>query len=1006
MVQLSIQAINNQNLFSNHYLENLIQKNGEWRSNDHKAAFDEIKRIYEAEKLFLEDLNESQLEKRFFRRIFKVLLPDFEVQAGTESQDFPDYAFFTDAVALNTAHSNKGNRSFYKNAFAIGEVKRWDANLDRFGKDKHNKNRNPSFQIWLYLHETEPKWGILSNGRLWRLYHQDKFMDSYYEVDLVTILEEDDTDAFRYFYYFFRREAFLPSPRGEIFLEKVLKGSENYATEIGEDLKENVYRAMKIIAEGFFNHPYNRLDKHDEKARLEVQSTTMRLLYRFLFLLYAEGKGLLSGSAYLESPYSLYSIKKKIKEEKDSGKIIFQEGSRYWTELQDLFGLIDHGNEELGIPAYNGGLFDSERNPNLLRWKIGDRYIADAVDLLSRSRVNGETRGFVDYSTLDIRHLGSIYEGLLEYKLRVAEQDMVATGGKRREWVTLEDFNSKRKQKKTFSDFDPFDRVKKGELYLSTDKGERKATGSYYTPDYIVNYIVKNTIDPVVDERWQKARACNESLIDATLSVKVLDPAMGSGHFLVGALDHLSARMMEAVRREIESGRIAENEREQYTLEWAKREVASHCIYGVDLNDLAVELAKVSLWLKTIAKDKPLSFLDHRLKCGNSLIGAKMEDLGEYPKAEKKGEKTKVIPPMFIEKMVSKIKEISDIGDETLDNIKDKERLFNELKASEEFQKIKALCNLHTSLYFGNEIPPEKVIKEKSPEEIYHNLVWAVKYAEDWTKRSNRPWFREAQRIAEEKSFFHWDLEFPEIFFEEGEVKENPGWDCVVGNPPYGISFDEQEKPYLETFYPSFARNNDIYTAFSELSLKLSRDMGHSSFIIPNTFILGAYFDKLKYFFIKNAHVERIVDFGFVMLFPDPNVYSAIYFCKKDPFSEFKNYISKIEEAIIENGTVKINLSIEVNLSELPIERWKPSHPITIKAQKVSIKVDDIAHVKDVGLNYWTVGRGKKRGESIGSRILYDGLQQSEKDIPFLKGSDFNRYDAPNPRGHWLRHNY
>jgi len=112
MVQLSIQAINNQNLFSNHYLENLIQKNDEWRSNDHKTAFDEIKRIYEAEKLFLEDLNESQLEERFFRRIFKVLLPDFEVQAGTESQDFPDYAFFTDAVALNTAHSNKGNRSF------------------------------------------------------------------------------------------------------------------------------------------------------------------------------------------------------------------------------------------------------------------------------------------------------------------------------------------------------------------------------------------------------------------------------------------------------------------------------------------------------------------------------------------------------------------------------------------------------------------------------------------------------------------------------------------------------------------------------------------------------------------------------------------------------------------------------------------------------------------------------------------------------------------------------
>ncbi|HIE31317.1 MAG TPA: hypothetical protein EYP67_02910 [Methanosarcinales archaeon] len=112
MVQLSIQAVNNCNLFSNHYLEDLIRKNDEWRSNDHKAVFDEIKKIYDAEKPFIEDLNESQLEERFFRRIFKVVLPDFEVQAGTESQDFPDYAFFEDANALDTAHLNKGSRLY------------------------------------------------------------------------------------------------------------------------------------------------------------------------------------------------------------------------------------------------------------------------------------------------------------------------------------------------------------------------------------------------------------------------------------------------------------------------------------------------------------------------------------------------------------------------------------------------------------------------------------------------------------------------------------------------------------------------------------------------------------------------------------------------------------------------------------------------------------------------------------------------------------------------------
>lgn len=273
MVQLSIQAVNNQNLFSNRYLENLIRNNDEWRSNDHKTVFDEIKKIYDDEKPFLEDLNESQLEKSFFSRIFNVILPDFEVQAVTESHDFPDYAFFEDTNARDAAHRDKGRRSFYQNAFAVGEVKRWNTNLDRPGKGKHVKNMNPSFQIWVYLHETEPEWGVLSNGRLWRLYHQDKLMNSYYEVDLVTILENEDIDAFKYFYYFFRREAFFPSQKGAIFLENVLMGSEKYATDIGEDLKENVYRAMKILADGFFCHPANGLDRNDENARSEVQNT-------------------------------------------------------------------------------------------------------------------------------------------------------------------------------------------------------------------------------------------------------------------------------------------------------------------------------------------------------------------------------------------------------------------------------------------------------------------------------------------------------------------------------------------------------------------------------------------------------------------------------------------------------------------------------------------------------------------------------------------------------------
>ncbi len=1015
MVQLSIQAVNNQNLFSNHYLKNLIRNNDEWRSNDHKTVFDEIKKIYNAEKPFLEDLNESQLEERFFRRIFKIMLPDFEVQAITESQDFPDYAFFEDTNALDAAHLNNERRSFYQNAFAIGEVKRWDTNLDRFGKGKHDKNTNPSFQIWLYLHETEPEWGVLSNGRLWRLYHQDKLMDSYYEVDLVTILEKGDIDAFKYFYYFFRREAFFPSQKGAIFLENVLMGSEDYATEIGEDLKENVYRAMKILAEGFFCHPANGLDRNDEKVRSEVQSTTMRLLYRFLFLLYAEGKGLLSGSAYIESPYSFYSIKNKIKEEKDSRNAILEEGSRYWTELQDLFGLIDAGNETLGIPAYNGGLFDSERNPNLLKWRIGDRYLADAIDLLSRSDVrNGGRRlGFVDYSSLDIRHLGSIYEGLLEYRMRVAETDMVATGGKKKEWVSLEDFNSSRKRKKNFSDFDLFDRVKKDELYLSTDKGERKATGSYYTPDYIVNYIVKNTIDPVVDERWQKASERNESRIDATLSVKVLDPAMGSGHFLVGALEHISARLMEAVRIEAESGRIPDDAKDRYTLEWAKREVASHCIYGVDLNYLAVELAKVSLWLKTIAMDKPLSFLDHRLKCGNSLIGARLADLKEYPSSERRGKKTKAkdhtlpsfVSKLFIDHLIGKIGELERISDDSLSNIKRKEQVFGEFRQLPEYRKAKAIADVHTAVYFGNEVGETA---NKKPEDVYHDIVWAIKGDEaEWRRKTNRPWFRGAQQIAEDKSFFHWDLEFPEAFFEDGGVKDNPGWDCVIGNPPWGIKIKEGDREFMLDLYPQV---ND-FESFQYLSVKaihLLKNRSKHSYIVPNTFALNVLATKFRTWLLDNGSLTHILDFSDVTVFGDPNVRSLVYVFEKGLMDESCTIVEYRKGGLFEKRLVKHNTLLMAREWTQFLKLEEPLSDLIQNMKEKSIFLDRITESKQGYIPYRYTTLKKRFGDDAARRIRDNREWHSDQKLDEnhkreLQGGDVSRYGV-DWSGTWVKY--
>ena len=853
MPQISLTSYRNSNLFSKYYLDKYLDTHPEWGKNDHIVVFEQIKALYLREAALLETLNEKQLEEHFFKPIFSLLGFEFEVTEKTRSREFPDYAFFSDRKSRDDAIVHKNTRDFFTNAIAIGEVKQWKVNLDRIGKDEYNRSLNPSLQLRIYLIDTQPRWGILSNGRLWRLYCKDRPRDAYLEVDLPSLIASNDSEAFKFFYYFFRKDAFIPSKEGAAFLDRIIKGSRDYASKIGDNLKENVYWAMKRIAEGFIERKSNHLDIKDPATLERVQKNTMILLYRFLFLLYAEGRGLLdlNDQHYLHY-YSFHSITHGVAEILDGP--VDQGYDTYKTtlqvELKDRFQIVDQGSEALGItrdvcyiPPYNGGLFDPAKHPDLEQWQIGDRYLAVAIDLLSRSELKDGHRDFVDYSTLAIRHLGSIYEGLLEYKLRVAESDLVVGDGG---WISLEDYNKTRKQKKAFTDFDENNRVSAGHLYLVTDKGERKATGSYYTPDYIVDYIVNNTVGPVVADKWKEAQEKNESFIDATLSVNVLDPAMGSGHFLVGTVEFLSQKLLEAVTLEYEAGKIPDPT--QYTDGWARREVVSHCIYGVDLNDLAVELAKVGLWLTTISRDKPLSFLDHRLKQGNSLIGAKISDLAWYHEGEgtpesKNGQQA-IIPPVFINKILNKITEIEQINEEKLDDIKQKEKVFNELQNIPEYQKVMQIADLSTSFYFGNKIENPT---NKLPSSYYYNLVGSM-YDIDaqWGNRSNYAWFRKALKMGKEKSFFHWELEFPEIFFDAGKLREHSGWDAVIGNPPYvrQESLDSQFKNYTKQFFESYSGGADLYVYFIEKSHKLLHHSRYFGIICSNKFMKAELWEK------------------------------------------------------------------------------------------------------------------------------------------------------------------
>ncbi len=406
-----------------------------------------------------------------------------------------------------------------------------------------------------------------------------------------------------------------------------------------------------------------------------------------------------------------------------------------------------------------------------------------------------------------------------------------------------------------------------------------------------MNYIVKNTVGPVVEEKWREAEGKKLNLIDATLSVKVLDPAMGSGHFLVGSVEFLADSLIDAAQKDIDAGRLSDEPR-FYDKGWARREVVSHCIYGVDLNPMAVEFAKVGLWLKTISKEKPLSFLDHRLKQGNSLIGAQLIDLPWYPDLKDKTKKREntilqkfedEVHRPFVDKIVHQLKQLSEIDDDTIEHVRQKKELFEKLKENKQYLQIKSIADVYTAVYFGNETTEVN----KNPKFAYNDLFWALKGDDkEWSRKTYKHWFKKAMEIAEDKSFFHWELEFPELFFEGGAPKENPGWDAVVGNPPWGAAFDKQDKSYLTEVFESYFGDIDSCNLFTEIGIKLVSNKGNVGFITPNTWLYTAQNTNARKYVLKNSHPHEIVELEKNIFEDVPDIVPVIFSLIKERTDE------------------------------------------------------------------------------------------------------------------------
>lgn len=891
-----IQIHNNQQLFSDYYLDTILSKRDDWKALAGQAAtvMQEVKNLLDA---FQHSSNEAQTEDNLIKPVLTALGHIYEIQAqlrtGGNTQQKPDYIFYQNQASKN-ANSGKvlTDELPQQGAYAVGDAKRWDRPLDQATKTEKGKrdesfsNKNPSYQIAFYIQHSSLDWGILTNGRKWRLYHKSTAhkLDRFYEVDLPELVESGDPLRFLYFYAFFRRAAFEPQPLG---LDSILQASAEYARGVGDTLKSQVYEALRHIAQGFLDHPSNTLP-NDAATMKKIYDASLILLYRLLFILYAEDRQLLPINAskdYKES-YSLRAIRREVASNLDAGRRLRANSALLWPRLTELFRIINEGDPPLKVATFNGGLFDSEKHPFLEENTVGDARLQKALDKLSR--VDGQ---FVDFRDLAVRHLGTIYEGLLEYHLEPLQD-----GG---EWS----------------------------VDLLNDKGERKATGSYYTPDYIVKYIVEQTLQPVIDAVIEeKDPGWNDEWTNAILSINVLDPAMGSGHFLVEATEYIARFLVEMGIRPPD----AEGSPDTDMAYW-KRRVVQSCIYGVDLNPLAVELAKLSLWLATVAKDKPLSFLDHHLRCGNSLIGSRISDLqwGNRLSAGQKrarkaakqaieaGQQTIMNFDAFHQSMsiaVDSMWLIEENPGQTIADVKEQEQIYNSLRESL-VRKYKRLMDLVTATHFGVNVDPS----------LWLSLASYTTGGGGFFTPKYEEWLGAADKLAEDQRFFHWELEFPEVYFNrQGQsLGDTGGFDAVIGNPPY-FTLDNRVLERLNSYFQKdtfwsehFRGKGDILYMFIIQALRLAHVKSICSMIVSRYWPTAKYADKLREFILKKCTIREIIDFNKYLVFSTEdgpvNIHTGIFAFEIDRDRDAKaTNVFRVQNVLAKNDVTLASLMSDI----------------------------------------------------------------------------------------------
>ena len=722
-------------------------------------------------------------------------------------EDVPDGLLFADDAAKDRANGFAEEWKRYEFGLAVVESKRWGRPLDR-RSGRRGEETAPSTQMLRYLRRVDDlttgklRWGILTNGARWRLYYQGvrSVSEQFFEVDLAALLDlpgHNDglfalTEAERHhwlkvFVLVFRREAFLAGPTDpRTFHQRAIEEGRFYEERVAASLSALVFgqvfpKLARAIAAAATEAPLP-----------EVREAALILLYRLLFIFYAEDRDLLP---VRNTRYDDYALREKVRGEvgrrKDSDDVFSASAARYWSAIDDLCRAIDQGDTSIGLPPYNGGLFDRQRVPLLTNIRLGDEVMADVIDALSFEQTT-EGRRYINYRDLGVQQLGSIYERLLEHEI-------------------VHD---------------------SGEIAFRPNIFARKGSGSYYTPDDLVALIIKETIEPLVQSRIDDFTAKNSELATSSLpedrrigrlkqldpaekllELKVCDPAMGSGHFLVNLVDHLADRVITAMadaeasvdnyisplteRIDTIRNKIMDNaEKRGWSINAeqlddrhiVRRMILKRCVYGVDKNPMAVELAKVALWLHTFTVGAPLGFLDHHLRCGDSLFGSWVRT--GIDKASEHGWLFLKGPVNRAMRAASPMQIIEGLTDAEIAEAHRSADVFAEIE--EMTKPLNAFLSLVHAFDWLNirDRDDKATVRDYfigifgDPIDIASSDKIKVSTKAEGGKRF-AGLLDEAQHLISEERFFNWQVAFPGVWSEWESDGLHGGFDAVIGNPPW-----------------------------------------------------------------------------------------------------------------------------------------------------------------------------------------------------------------------------